>query len=337
MPTNSGWYGLALELQMLGLQVHEPGHADEPSHVIEIDYVRNKALPTNKLVPKSNRFLIATEPVTVNPIQFTEDISDRFFRVIVPSALSPKNKNTVVSEGGYFNPIRYKEFFSNDGARQGCALINENKFSFIQESNYLLRSKFILLALKSKLNLTIAGRNWTRGVLWTAAKLVHHFFIAVRAGRLHFRLKDLILLLNFSFARRAVTRFSLGIVPVSVLFLIYFKGAIVIENESSYVSEKLHAALVAGCQCVYVGPALNPEDFPEGFLFQSTAEVHEIEKNAKLALHRKYSISSSAIREYLRTSDFVIEKGVGRRNAWVANSIFGWIRDAQSKAERAEL
>jgi hypothetical protein len=330
IPTTSGWHGLISEFQRLGVKLHTAEDLQEPSHLLEIDYVPSKQGGPIKRIPKSNRFLIATEPVTVNPVQFSEAVSEKFEHVIVPSSLAPKNKNTIVGQGGYFNPSRYAQFFPNDGNRQGCALINENKFSFVRESNYALRSKFILGALNANLSLSIAGRNWTRGILWTLAKLSHHFLIALRAGRLHFSLRDLIALINFSLQRRRVRAISAGIVPDNVLYLSEFKVAIVIENESSYVSEKLHAALVAGCQCVYVGPKLDYREFPTGFLFQSSADVFEIIKNTEIALRTEYSISETVLEEYVSTSKFVREKGVSLRNSWVAKQVSSWMNKSPS-------
>ncbi len=331
VPTTSGWHGLASELQKLGVKVHQPEDSEGPSHLIEIDYVLSQQGGPHKRIPKSNRFLIATEPVTVNPIQFNKAVCDKFAHVIVPSSLAPKNKNTVVGEGGYFNPIRYTKFFPNDGSRRGSALINENKFSFVRESNYALRSRFILAAINAGLDLSIAGRNWTKGILWTAAKLLHHFLLAVRAGRLDFQFRDAIFLLYFSLQRGSVAEISSGVVPDNVLYLSNFKVAIVIENESSYVSEKLHAALVAGCQCVYVGPPLDASHFPAGFLFQSAPDVADILRNTEIALRAGYSISETDLKKFLRTSDFVSDKGVAKRNAWVASKIVGWIKQSQSK------
>ena len=330
VPRNSGWYSLFSELQRQGVAIHQWGAAGGPTHLIEIDYVDTNEFSGRENIPKSNRFLIATEPVTVNPIQFSPAVSAKFYRVIVPSAKSPRNKNTIVAEGGYFNPIRYSALYANDGDRQSCAMINENKFSFVKESNYLLRSRFITRALESKLPLTIAGPNWTRGLLWTGLKLAHHFLIAVRARRLHFRIDEIFFAFQFSVLRKKIAEIWAGVVPDNVAFLSKFKVAIVIENESSYTSEKLHAALVAGCQCVYVGPNLNPADFPIGFLTQSDANVSDIMRHTEQALLSNYSISEADLRAYLENSKFAKQHGVARRNAWVAESIRGWIGNFQS-------
>lgn len=330
VPKNSGWYSLSSELQSHGVLIHQWGDDEGPTHLIEIDYVNNKKSRRRADIPRSHRILIATEPVTVNPIQFSPAVSAKFSRVVVPSEKSPKNENTIVAEGGYFNPMRYPTLYANDGARAGCAIINENKFSFVKESNYLLRSKFITMALGSKLTLTVAGLNWTRGLLWTSMKLAHHFLIAARARRVHFRIGEVFSAFHFSLLRKRVAEIWAGVVPDNVAFLSKFKVAIVIENESSYVSEKLHAALVAGCQCVYVGPNLNPDDFPGGFLIQSDANVSDIMRHTELALRHHYSISGADLKSYLTNSEFAKQHGVARRNAWVAKSIGDWIGSFQS-------
>ena len=324
IPKTSAWWSLYSDLEALNIQVVQPENYGIATHLLVIDYSEKDTVRWPKL-PISNRFLTATEPVSVNPIQFSKKITSKFHKVIVPSWLSPQSLNTVVYEGGYINPIRYSNFFSNDGSRQGCALINENKFSFAKQSNYILRTRFIQHALKMDLSLTIAGRNWTRGVLWTVAKLVHHLLIGICAMQVKFKSADVLESLKFSLNRKRVETISVGVVRDSVEFMSQFKVSIVIENESSYVSEKLHAALSAGCQCVYVGPKLNPLDFPDGFLFQSEPHPADILKQAEKALKTRYAISAHDLKKHIDTSEFVRENGASRRNAWVAKSIFTWM------------
>jgi hypothetical protein len=155
IPEKSGWWSLYSELEMLNIQVVDPANYASATHLLVIDYIKKDMLQWPKL-PIRNRFLTATEPVSVNPIQFSKKVTSKFHRVIVPSKLSPQSSNTVVYQGGYINPHRYLTAFSNNGDRHGCALINENKFSFAKQSNYALRTKFIQLAVNKDLKLTIA-------------------------------------------------------------------------------------------------------------------------------------------------------------------------------------
>lgn len=324
IPDNSGWLSLIPELESLGFKFSKMNEKPEASHLIVIDYVsRDEAYWPS--VPKNNRFLIATEPQIVNPIQFSNRVLGKFNRVIVPSSHYPRGENINVWKGGYYLPTRNEAaLVSNDGLRHGCAIVNENKFSCVRGSNYALRTEVILRALKSGVELTIAGKNWARGFLWTSAKIVHHFFIALRAKRLNVSLRSLILVLGFSLVRKDIYPQFIGTVEDSIEFLSKFKVAIVIENESSAVSEKLYAALSAGCQCVYVGPPLDPEDFPKGFLFPSKPTTIEVLRNLDLAFQTPYSIAEDSLRKYLGESNFVVQQGVNLRNSWVAKSIYHW-------------
>lgn len=324
IPKTSGWWSLYSELEALNIQVVQPESYGVATHLLVIDYSEKDVVRWPKL-PKTNCFLTATEPVSVNPIQFSKKVTSKFHRVIVPSRLSPQSSNTVVYEGGKINPLRYSTAFSNDGFRQGCGLINENKFSFASQSNYILRTKFIRLGLKRDLNLTIAGKNWTRGVLWTITKIMHHLLIGIRAKQIKFKFTDVVELLKFSLSRKRVKTMSAGVVPDNVEFSSKFKVSIVIENEHSNVSEKLHAALIAGCQCVYVGPKLNPLDFPDGFLFQSEPHPAAILKQVEEALQTRYVISAHDLKKHIDDSAFFRENVVSRRNAWIAKSIFTWM------------
>lgn len=324
IPKTSGWWSLYSELEALNIQVVQPENYGIATHLLVIDYSEKDVVRWPKL-PKTNRFLTATEPVSVNPIQFSKKVTSKFHRVIVPSRLSPQGPNTVVYDGGYINPFRYLTTYSNDGCRQGCGLINENKFSFAGQSNYILRTQFIMHALDRDLNLTIAGKNWTRGVVWTITKIAHHLLIGIRAKQIKFKFTDVVELLKFSLCRKRVERISAGVVPDNVEFSSKFKVSIVIENESCYFSEKLHAALIAGCQCVYVGPKLDPLDFPDGFLFQSEPHPASILKQVEEALRTRYVISAHNLKKHIDDSVFFRENGVSRRNAWIAKAIFAWM------------
>jgi hypothetical protein len=326
IPKTSGWWSLYSDLEALNIRIVQPESYGTATHLLVIDYSKRDEARWPKL-PRTNRFLTATEPVSVNPIQFSRTVTRKFRAVIVPSILSPQRTNTAVYEGGYINPARYSFDFSNDGSRQGCALINENKFSFARQSNYSLRTKFIRHALECDLNLTIAGKNWTRGIWWTAAKLLHHFLIGIRAKQFSLKSASALDLLKFSLGKKRVKRICAGVVRDSVEFLSKFKVAIVIENESSYVSEKLHAALSAGCQCVYVGPKLDPLDFPNGFLFQSEPHPTAILQQAERALRTRYVISAHDLKKHFFDSAFVKENSASRRNAWIAKMVFAWMCD----------
>lgn len=220
------------------------------------------------------------------------------------------------------NASRYRSAYANDGVRQGIALINENKFSFVVQSQYILRTKFILECLAAGIPIRIAGRNWTRGFWWTASKLAHHILLAAGAGMLAFRFTDVMSAFRLSLQRKKVVQCYQGVVRDSVEFLSKQKVAIVIENEASYASEKLHAALMAGCQCVYVGPSLDPGDFPAGFLFQASPSSADIINQLKKALATPYSISTEEIFDIVQNGDFFKRKGVELRNQWVARTIY---------------
>jgi|694.fasta_scaffold104779_3 hypothetical protein len=324
IPKNSAWATLPRSLESLGIRVYDPSCDFPPTHVLVIDYLPRDEKFWSKL-PVENRFLISTEPVTVNPAQYAKKVTSKFFRVFVPSSMHPRQINTLTWPGGYFNPFRHNVAYANNGKRQGLALINENKFSFVRESNYLLRSKVLVTAMNSGLDISIAGRNWARSIAWTVIKLCHHAFIAARSGRLSLNFGDLFFALYFSAIRRKIATVSRGEVENGVEFLAKHKVAIVIENESSYVSEKLYNALLAGCQCVYVGPKLDPNDFPEGFLFQAEPNVASVIEAAHLALQMEYSISSPQLMNWVQDGKFFKEQSALVRNSGIANLIAEWI------------
>lgn len=325
IPASSGWIGLQSELENLGVEIYFEGTEARPSHLIVIDWNREDEARWPDVLQR-HRYLIASECATVNPIQFSQKVGNKFSHVYVPSALYPRLTNSEVwEEGGYFNLDRFKNRFANDGRRGGCGLINENKFSLVRGSNYILRTNFITTAVKNGLPLTVAGRNWNKGVLWTSAKLLHHLLIAANARRLNLKVKDLWSALNFAVNQRSYRRSFVGAVPDSIEFLSKFKVAVVIENESSYTSEKLYSAFAAGCQCVYVGPPLDAAQFPKGFLFQSEPRLDDVVNLVQVALATSYEISEADIEKWFESSKFFKSEDVRSRNAWLAKSILARI------------
>lgn len=319
VPESSAWSSLLDEIRNLGVVVWEPGNL-EPSHFLAIDY--SPKLSTHLLrFPKRNRWLCVTEPIVVNPRQFSRLTRRRFSRVLMPSSLYPRSRDSEIWEGGILDLRRNGDFFAaNDGNRQGYGMVNQNKFSMIRGSNYALRARLVRHAAKNRLPLRVAGADWDRGLAWTALKLLHHMGIALAAGHLP-RLGNLVAPLS-----RSSRQLLVGAVGSDVEFLSRQKIALVIENESSYVSEKIFAAFRAGCQCVYVGPPLSANDFPKGFLFQAQANVNDILHKLVIAAHTPYEIDVDELRNWINESAFARKSSTTLRSNWIAHKVFNWMK-----------
>lgn len=319
IPSTSSWASLPDELGRRGLEPIQPGDSCRPDFSLDIDFATNSLL--KPLPSKVQRYLIATEPVTVNPQQYSKRIAGQFSRVFVASRHGQRTPNFISWNGGYWNPERHPRVHGNDGQRRGVAFVNENKFSFVKQSNYILRTKILLRSPESDWDFRFAGRNWSRSMPWTLIKLAHHFFIALKAFRLSFNPNDVLAALKLPLKRKALEQRYDGEVPDAGTYLSKFKVAIVIENESSYVSEKIYTAFLAGCQCVYVGPDLSVEDFPPGFLFQAIGTPESIWEKIGEAVRTPYKASTDDLKSFVHSGEIFLRESARRRNASIAEVI----------------
>jgi hypothetical protein len=129
-------------------------------------------------------------------------------------------------------------------------MINANKFSANKKSNYGLRRKYSQIMYSYSMNYELHGLDW---------KMNKRKEIRERLWALRRELKSG----NFPSLREAFSDFFYTYPEYSGSpkdkrdILARSKFAIVIENESDYVSEKILDALMHGCVPIYVGPNLN--------------------------------------------------------------------------------
>jgi hypothetical protein len=125
-------------------------------------------------------------------------------------------------------------------------------------------------------NVSLAGTSWARGRKYILESNLRSLFLALLSG-------------NFpdlkGFSRRVKSYPNLKLVgPVDdgLDFLSRATFAIVIENEATYVTEKLPNAILAGCVPIYCGPKLENFEIPSGVCIQVDARprsfVEAIEK-----------------------------------------------------------
>lgn len=210
-----------------------------------------------KSLAVEDRTLIRVEPIIVNPFQYRKATEDHYGKIVVISPNELKTPKNLYWQSGYIDFDKI-EFFRNK-AESGVAIINENKYSFVPGSNYKLRKKVIDEFLKNRINIRVAGKNWDQNLVWQAKKQIS---AAVSSARYYGKID----LSQVQFPLRTDSPWMdyLGRVESAQEFLSQSKFAIVIENDSTYVSEKLLNALIAGCIPLYCGPSLVTYEIPEG-------------------------------------------------------------------------
>ena len=231
-------------------------------------------------VPRSDCILIRVEPRSVNPMQYQKWMKDFFFRSFCPTNI----QNTLPSDenwqSGYLKSTQQllDNATSSLGSRRySYGLINQNKYSCIKGELYDLRRKTVKAFDMKGLPLTVAGKDWQRGVAWVTLRYIHAALIALAAGSWP------VVHMQRSLKKLRIVQF-LGRVESESDFLSNCEVAIVIENECTYSSEKLLNALIAGCLIVYVGPNLDLSNFPKNQIIQAEPKPEAIVRGAELLL-----------------------------------------------------
>jgi len=155
-------------------------------------------------------------------------------------------------------------------------MISANKFSPVEQELYSLRKLF---ALKDS-RIHLYGRGWDVGFSRKLLTAVKSLAFAVRRPSLSAARKLIIWL------RRNPE--SKGEVIDKFETYQKYKYALIIENDSTYVSEKLFDALAAGCLPIYVGPVVISEQWIESLIVRSNATLKGLDTALELAFSWDY-------------------------------------------------
>jgi hypothetical protein len=139
-------------------------------------------------------------------------------------------------------------------------MVNADKLSFIKGEMYSLRR----ISMRA-LPLDTYGIGWENSFLKKCKILIGELQIVIANN----------LLPNWAASKGWFSRprnFK-GSVINKILTMEEYRHALVIENDCSFVSEKLFDALFAGCIPVYVGADLKALNVPPGLVFEATPTI----------------------------------------------------------------
>ena len=216
-------------------------------------------------VPHSRRALVVWEPEIVEKERYTSEVLNNYGVVYAPSPIwaskvSGKSfrwpQDAVVGITSQEDWIKRKNKF---------VIIQGNKFSARKGELYSLRRK-VIQGLKEEIDLY--GTNWNKGIgfdWWHWSR-----------SALNSNLKEISLNSISGLGRHYVNYF--GETSHKRETMAGYRLAIVIENSSDFVSEKLFDAISAGCLVVYVGPSLEEFDIDKSNLVVCSESRSEIVK-----------------------------------------------------------
>lgn len=253
----------------------------------------------SKRIHRKDCTLVRVEPRVVNPMQYQKTMNKSFNRSFSPTQEQRTLPYDEIWQSGYLEKSRI--ILENapsklDSRPYQFGLINQNKYSCVRGELYDLRRKTIKEFDEQGLKLVVAGTDWQRGSAWVTIRYLHAALIALRAKAWP------VVHVQRSLRKVHAVRF-LGRVDSESAFLEQCEVAVVIENESTYSSEKLLNALIAGCRIVYVGPSLNLENFPKNQILQVDGKSEAIIRGAEVMLQR--SINPSDYQVWLKDGTYL--------------------------------
>jgi hypothetical protein len=257
-------------LESQGFQVVEQDHSSAQIFV-SIQHNRSVFKTTQSMKNLSQKLLVSYEPKIVSPEEYRKSVVDAYDSVIRWSSLHrTSDRETVAPFGIYWYESAQENFTQYSNQSRGwssISLINAHKHSLIKGSLYSLRRDVVeaVAANFPGFNVSLAGTSWARGRKYILESNLRSLALALLSGNFpDFR----------GLSRRIRTYPNLNIfgpVDDGLEFLSRATFAIVIENEATYVSEKLPNAILAGCIPVYCGPKLENFDIPSGVCIQVNA------------------------------------------------------------------
>lgn len=252
-----------------------------PDVVICVDF-HNSALPSIRQA-KSRKIptvLVVNEPEVVIPEHSHIKILKEFDKVL-------KVGRPDTSEALKW-PQTWLPISSNNERQDRVVLVNADKWSFVRGQHYWLRA-----ATSSQFeNLDVFGFGWER-TAWV--RLAHRFFELLRTvasntwPNLRGVTKILATPLNY-----------MGSVSDKNSAMANYKVALVVENSSEFLTEKLFDAWFAGCIPVYVGPPVEAFGIPRSLVIQvAEPTVREVKNCIDLALATDREAFLANLRAYL--------------------------------------
>ena len=215
-------------------------------------------------IPKSKAILIRNEPKVVCPENYRPNFLKKFGRVI--DVGRPINQDAITTRWPQnwpkVMPIASEGLTENSSR---IVMVNADKLSFIKGEMYSLRR-----ACMRSLPLDTFGIGWDNA--WKKK-------MRIFAGEMQISLKNFcfphLMAARGWFARPLNFR---GQVLDKIQTMADYRCALVIENDCSFISEKLFDAIFAGCIPIYVGADLTSLQLPKGLVFESEPSVVSIKR-----------------------------------------------------------
>ena len=199
-------------------------------------------------VPKNRMVLVLWEPPITHPKLHSDKFLANFGHIYAPSKEWAKSYSTKYFKWpvGKIKTNMLKNFNTR---YKKVVIIQSNKVALLRGENYSLRRDVLFESLRLKIPITLHGSGWGKLPIREIGKALLNLLLNINKGISIYGLKY----------TNSKYRYYCGISNNKYKTLKKYRFSIVIENHSSYISEKIFDSLNSGCITLYIGPKL--EDY----------------------------------------------------------------------------
>lgn len=265
--------------------------------VVDVNRSALKSIKALGFEPERS-ILIRNEPEIVCPLNYSKRVSKKFACIIDVGREGEDSSYSTPWPQSW--PAPSGEHSLVAGRLTRPVIINANKLSMIKGELYSLRREVINANL-----VDVYGPKWGSGLNHRLRTLLGETLIALFARRLpHFRA------LKLWFAKHPSDQ---GVCFDKHETLRGYRTAIVIENDKTYMSEKLFDAFFAQTVPIYVGPPLSNYGIPPELVITAQPNLKDIKLAIEKSLELDYESWKSELDKFLERSEI--------RETWEAHRV----------------
>lgn len=275
---------LAGAAQSLGFEMVD-SIEDKPDTVICVDFDKSALSVIHQARSKGiNTVLVVNEPEVVIPQHAQSRIRKKFDLILEVGRPWAKPKLKW--------PQTWLPVSDNSERLNRVVLVNADKWSFMRGQHYWLRA-----AAASKIEtVDVFGFGWERPLF---VRLSHRLFELLRT----ISSRSVPNFQGFTKILAKPNSYKGSISNKNIAMSIY-KVALVVENSSEFLTEKLFDAWFAGCIPVYLGPPVEAFGIPEHLIVPvKELNVHGVRKALDEALAKNREAFIQDLNEFLASED----------------------------------
>lgn len=264
-------YAAALEAELLKSNFVVSTEKNKKIPIVFLEFTARQFFHLGSKVKKA---IVIFEPRVVNPLQYK---LTRFFTFtnVISSFYRVPESSLVWNHGQVKDFTKFFEKRTGNIIRNfepnTVGIVNANKHSAVLGSQYTTRIDCINALARSEVRVHVAGPNWNKSTIWNAGQFFYSVLLCISS-------------LTFpntkNFRRRLATNGKnielVGPVVDAAEFLAQYEYALVIENELTYVSEKIFNAFQAGRLPIYIGPNTDLLDLPSNTYIRFSGSPSEL-------------------------------------------------------------